>query len=154
MELQPNAARRAHLTHRNILTLWLPLAGTWIMMSVEGPYLAAIIARLEAPVLNLAAFGVAFALAIIIESPVMMLMSASTALVNDRESYRALRRFSYGLGALLTVVQLVTLAPPIFSVLAGCFRCPTMSHGSRVADWRSCCPGRRRSGTADFARDS
>ena len=87
------------------------------MMAVEGPYLVAIIARLDAPVVNLAAFGVAFAFAIIIESPVMMLMSASTALVDDRESYLALRRFAYGLGALLTLVQLVILAPPVFAAL-------------------------------------
>ena len=94
------------------------------MMSVEGPYLAAIIARLDAPVVNLAAFGIAFAFAIIIESPVMMLMSASTALVDDRESYLALRRFSYGLGTLLTVVQLVILTPSIFALLAGLLSLP------------------------------
>jgi len=106
------------LTYRRIVAFWIPLAGTWLMMSVEGPYLAAIIARLDAPVTNLAAFGIAFAFAIIIESPVIMLMSASTALVEDRESYFALRRFSYGLGAILTLVQLAILAPPIFGVLA------------------------------------
>jgi len=88
------------------------------MMSVEGPYLAAIIARLDAPAVNLAAFGVAFAFAIIIESPVIMLMGASTALVEDRESYIALRRFAYGLSILLVLIQLVILAPPVFSWVA------------------------------------
>ena len=121
------------LTNRRILTFWLPLAGTWLMMAVEGPYLAAIIARLDAPTVNLAAFGVAFAFAIIIESPVIMLMSASTALVEDRESYLALRRFSYGLGALLTLVQLVILAPPIFGLLAAGLSLPDdvarLAHG-------------------------
>ena len=116
--------RSAPLTYRTILHLWLPLAGTWLMMSVEGPYLVAIIARLDAPVVNLAAFGVAFAFAVIIESPVMMLMSASTALVDDRESYLALRRFAYMLGALLTLVQLVILAPPVFGALAGLLSLP------------------------------
>ena len=82
------------LTYRKIFWFWLPLAGTWLMMAVEGPYLAAVIARLDDPTVNLAAFGVTFAFAIIIESPVIMLMSASTALVEDRESYFALRRFA------------------------------------------------------------
>ena len=68
----------APLSSRRILVFWLPLAGTWLMMAAEGPYLAAIIARLPDATTNLAAFGVAFAFAIIIESPVFMLMSAST----------------------------------------------------------------------------
>ena len=87
------------------------------MMAAEGPYLAAVIARLDDPIVNLAAFGVMFAFAIIIESPVIMLMSASTALVEDRESYLALRRFSYGLSALLTLVQVGFLAPPVFDAV-------------------------------------
>lgn len=95
----------------------MPLAGTWLMMAVEGSYLAAIIARLPEPTVNLAAFGVTFAVAVIIESPVIMLMGASTALVEDRASYQALRRFAYGLSAVLTLVQLVVLAPPVFNLL-------------------------------------
>ena len=106
------------LTYRQILTFWLPLAGTWLMMAVEGPYLAAIIARLAQPTENLAAFGVAFAFAIIIEAPVIMLMAAATALVRDRHSYLALRRFAYGLSALLTGVQVVAVLPPVFNWIA------------------------------------
>ena len=112
------------LTHRKIFTFWAPLASTWLMMAAEGPYLAAIIARLDAPTINLAAFGVAFAFAIIIESPVIMLMSASTALVEDRESYQALRRFSYGLGVSLTLLQLVIVASPIFVSIASLLALP------------------------------
>ena len=121
------------LTYRQITAFWAPLAGTWLMMAVEGPYLAAIIARLEAPAVNLAAFGVAFAFAIIIESPVIMLMSASTALAEDRESYLALRRFSYGLGILLTLVQLVILVPSVFDFIANLLSLPSevasLAHG-------------------------
>ena len=54
------------------------------MMATEGPFLVAIIARLPDPTFNLAAYGVAFALAILIEAPVIMLMSAATSLVRDR----------------------------------------------------------------------
>ncbi len=107
------------LSYRQIFTFWLPLAGTWLMMAFEGPYLAAIIARLADPTENLAAFGVAFALAVIIEAPVIMLMAASTALVADDTSYRALRRFMLGLSLLLTLVQLVAVLPPVFNWVAG-----------------------------------
>ena len=106
------------LTYPRIAAFWAPLAGTWLMMAAEGPYLAAIIARLGQPTENLAAFGVAFALAIIIEAPVIMLMAASTALVTDAASYAALRRFAYTLGAALTLVQIVAVLPPVFDRLA------------------------------------
>ena len=56
----------ATLTYRQIFTFWLPLAGTWLMMAVEGPFLAAIIARLADPKFNLAAYGIAFAFAVLV----------------------------------------------------------------------------------------
>ena len=89
------------------------------MMAFEGPYLAAIIARLEQPTENLAAFGVAFSFAIIIEAPVIMLLAASTALVEDAASFLALRRFTYRLGIALTLLQLVVVIPSVFQSIAG-----------------------------------
>ena len=59
----------------------MAMSDTWLMMSLEGPFLAAVIARLAEPKHNLAAYGVAFALAILVEAPVIMMMSASTAVV-------------------------------------------------------------------------
>ncbi len=113
------------LTTRQILRFWLPLAGAWLMMAAEGPFLAAVIARLPVPIENLAAFGVAFAIAMIVESPVIMLMSASTALARDRDSYFALRRFGYGLNAFLTGLIVVLVLPPVFDLLArGLLRLP------------------------------
>ena len=108
----------APLSSRQVLVFWLPLAGTWLMMAVEGPFLAAIIARLENPTVNLAAYGVAWALALIVEAPVIMLMSAVTALAIDRQSFLALRRFAYALSAIMGGVMLVLLAPPVFHVVS------------------------------------
>ena len=94
-----------------ILAFWLPLAATWLMMSVEGPFLAALIARLDAPRENLAAYGVAFALALIVESPIIMMLSASTALADSREAYRKLRNFTWLLNTALTGLMLLLLTP-------------------------------------------
>ena len=106
------------LTSRQIGGFWLPLAGAWLMMAVEGPFLAAVIARMPGAPENLAAYGVAFAFALIIEAPVIMLMSAATALVSDSGSYRVLRRFAYGLSAVLTVGMVIIVLPPVFDGLA------------------------------------
>jgi hypothetical protein len=106
------------LTLRRILWFWLPLAGTWLMMAAEGPILAAVIARLPDPKLNLAAYGVAFALALIAEAPIIMLMAASTALVEDRHSFRLLRSFTWGLNVVITVILVLALLPPVFRIIA------------------------------------
>ncbi len=105
------------LSPRSVFVFWVPLAATWLMMSVEGPILAAVIARLADPTFNLAAYGVAFAFAILVEAPVIMLMSASTALVQDAPSLRRLRVFTWGLNALATGLLLLVLVPPVFEVL-------------------------------------
>ncbi|MGD8305446.1 MAG: hypothetical protein PVF17_02230, partial [Ignavibacteria bacterium] len=102
------------LSFKKIFLFWLPLGATWLMMSVEGPFLSALIARLADPKFNLAAYGVAFALALIVEAPVIMIMSASTALVRDRYSFKKLKQFTYVLNAAITLLMLVLLIPGIF----------------------------------------
>jgi Na+-driven multidrug efflux pump len=105
---------KRELTQKSILAFWIPLAATWLMMSVEGPYLSALIARLAEPKFNLAAYGIAFSLALIIEAPVIMMMSASTALVKDYQSFKQLRKFNYILSLSLTATMIVFILPPIF----------------------------------------
>ncbi len=103
----------------HIARFWSPLAATWIMMSLEGPLLAALIARLPDPKINLAAYGLAFSIAILVEAPVMMLMSAATALVRDRDGYRRLRAFTHVLNALATLPLCLLLIPQVFDALIG-----------------------------------
>ena len=107
------------LTGRAIFRFWAPLASTWLMMALEGPFIAAIIARLPDARENLAAYGVAFAFGLILESPAVMLLSAATVLAENRDSYLTLRRFGYGLCGLLTVVVVVVVFPPVFNWIAG-----------------------------------
>lgn len=96
---------------------WGPLALTWLMMAAEQPFLVSVIARLDDAKFNLAAFGIAFAFALIIEAPVIMLMSASTALVTDRHSFRKMKRFTDILNISIVIVQLIVLIPPIFNFI-------------------------------------
>jgi hypothetical protein len=105
------------LTLRRVFVFWLPLQFTWLMMSVEGPFLAAVIARLAEPKYNLAAYGVAFSLALIVEAPVIMIMSAATALVRDRSSYLKMRNFTTVLNVAVTVAMVAIVIPPIFNII-------------------------------------
>ena len=113
------------LTYRRILLFWGPLALTWLMMAFEQPFLIAFIARLNDAKFNLAAFGIAGSFAMIIESPIIMLMSASTALVTGRNSYRKLKRFTDILNGVITGIQLIFLIPPVFNfVVIGLMEVP------------------------------
>lgn len=102
---------------KSIFVFWAPMAATWLMMSVEGPFLAAVIARLPDPKFNLAAYGVAFAFAILVEAPVIMIMSASTALVEDATSFYRLRRFTYALNGAITALMVLILVPRVFDFI-------------------------------------
>ncbi|MEN6311995.1 MAG: hypothetical protein ABFD80_10715, partial [Acidobacteriota bacterium] len=112
-----SAERPTSLSPRRILRFWLPLEATWLMMAAEGPFLAAVIARLPGPKENLAAFGVASALVWIVEAPIVMVLSASNALCRDRLAYVKLRRFFFTLNGLLTAVMLAMIAPPILRLI-------------------------------------
>jgi len=103
---------------RHIFRFWMPLAATWLMMSVEGPFLAAVIARLADPKYNLAAYGIAFSFALIVEAPIIMILSAAVALAAGRQSFLKLRRFTYFLNAAITVIMGVCLIPPVFDGIA------------------------------------
>jgi hypothetical protein len=102
---------------RRIFLYWIPMFGAWLMMAAEAPFIAAVIARMPEPKVNLAAFGVAYAVAILVESPVIMMMSASTALVRGRGSLARLRRFSTALNVAVTTVMLVLVWTPAWDIL-------------------------------------
>jgi len=87
------------------------------MMAVEGPFLAAVIARMDDSAVNLAAYGVAYAFGLITEAPVIMLLSASTRLARARVDYLRLRTFSIVLCSVVTLMLLFLLLPPVFNPL-------------------------------------
>ena len=130
MHTDPNRLSLGH-----ILVFWLPLAATWLMMAVEGPFLSAVIARLADPTLNLASYGVAFSIALLVEAPIIMVMSATTALVRDRASMATMKRFVYTLSAGITLLMAGLTLPPVFSLVAeGIIRLPAdVAHISHLA---------------------
>jgi hypothetical protein len=103
---------------RRIVRTWWPLAASWMLMAAELPVLGAVVARLADPAINLAAYGgVVFPLALIIESPILMLLSASTALSKDWASYRKVWRFMMTAGALLTALHALVAFTPLYYVI-------------------------------------
>ena len=103
------------LSLKRIFNTWWPLATSWLLMSIEGPALSAVVARLVDPKIHLAAYGgVVFPLALVIESPIIMLLAASTALSRDWASYVRMRRFMMISSAALTALHLLVVFTPLY----------------------------------------
>jgi hypothetical protein len=102
------------LSWPRIFRAWWPLAASWMLMGLELPAVSAVVARLPEPQINLAAYGVVFALSMIIESPIIMLLAASTALSRDWDSYLKVRRFMMNAGAFLTTLHVVIAFTPVY----------------------------------------
>jgi hypothetical protein len=105
------------MSYRRIFWFWIPLAAMWFMMAVEQPLIASFIARMPDPELNLAAYGVVFSIALIIEAPVIMLLAAGTALSRGTLSYRRLLRFAHLMMGGLTALHLLIGLTPLFDLI-------------------------------------
>lgn len=103
---------------RQIISTWWPLAASWLLMSAEIPILSSVIARLANPEINLAAYGgIVFPLALIIESPIIMLLAASTALSRDRASYTLVRSYMMTASIVLTIVHALVVFTPLYDLV-------------------------------------
>lgn len=102
------------LSYREIILFWTPLAVMWLMMAVEQPAITAVVARMADANANLAAFGVVFALSLMIESPIIQMMAAATSLTGNRGNYRLLLRFMHIMAVLLTTLHLVIGLTPAY----------------------------------------
>ena len=115
-----HAPEPRNLTLREVFSTWWPLAASWVMMALELPAVSAVIARLADPNVHLAAYGgIVFPLALVVEAPIIMLLSASTALSKDMDSYRKLRRFMFWSAFGLTVVHLLRMEEMFLGILVG-----------------------------------
>lgn len=105
------------VNHGVIARTWLPLALNWLMMALEGPILVGLVGRLADPTTNLATFSIAFSVALIVEAPVMMLLSTSAALGSDRSRYEKLWRFASALALPLSGLMAIIGIPPVFQTI-------------------------------------
>ena len=114
----PVAVEKTAVAVGQVFRNWLPLATSWLVMGLELPIVSAVMARLANPEINLAAYGgVTMPVALLIEAPIMMLLSASTALGRDLASYRLMHRFMMGAGFVLTLIHAAFAFTPLFDVV-------------------------------------
>ncbi len=101
-----------------VFRTWWPLALSWILMAVELPLIGAAIARLAHPQINLAAWGgIVYPLALIVEAPIIMLLSASTALSKDWDSYVRIRKYTLWMAGGLTLLHVLLAFTSLYDLV-------------------------------------
>jgi hypothetical protein len=100
-----------------MLTLWLPLAASLVMMVLEPALVNVGLARASDPELSLAAYGVAFSLALLVEAPIIMLLDASVAQSAHRQALALLMRFTVVLGTAVVAIGLLVSLTPLYGLL-------------------------------------
>ncbi len=117
MDTSPTHA--PELTLRRVAQAWWPLAASWTLMTLEGPAMSAIVARLAAPEINLAAWGgIVSPFSFVIAAPIMMMLSAATALTQDYAAFLKLRRFMMRVSLALTIIHILIAFTPLYDVVA------------------------------------
>lgn len=86
-------------------------------MASEMPFINAVLARLSDVERTIAAFGIVAVISITIESPVISLLSTSTALARSSQSYNMLKRFTLHLIYLTTILHILIGWTPLFDLV-------------------------------------
>lgn len=105
------------ITPKTVVGTWLPLALSWIIMTSELVIAAAFVARMASPELNLAAWGIVFAISVTIQATAQTLLPTGAALASDAAAYARLRKYAMRLLLALTGVQLLVAVTPLYDVV-------------------------------------
>ena len=104
------------LSSKAVMHDWWPLAVSWGLMGLEMPAISVVIGNLPQAEIMLAAFGgIAFPLALIVESPIIMMLAASTALSRNRQTFMKLQRFMTLVSIGLTILHAALAFTPLWS---------------------------------------
>jgi hypothetical protein len=96
-----------------------PLMATSLLRQAIRPVLNASIAAAALPRASLAAWPVAWGLAILIAGPAWSLQQLSTALASDKDAYRRVRTFALALGGLLSLLLVLVAFTPAYGLVMG-----------------------------------
>ena len=106
--------------NRQLIQLWqqfIPLSLSDVTMALGDPLTTTTLAHLPDPRTNIAAVGVAKAIAVFCESPIIMLLHTSNALAPTQASRGALWKFALiASGSMSLLLALVTI-PAVFTIV-------------------------------------
>ncbi len=105
---------------RQLIQLWqqfIPLCLSDVTMALGDPLTTTTLAHLPDSRNNIAALGVAKAIAVFCESPIIMLLHASNALAPTQASRQALWKFTLMISGAMSLLLSLTATPAIFALV-------------------------------------
>ncbi|HUW10527.1 MAG TPA: hypothetical protein VM537_12420 [Anaerolineae bacterium] len=102
---------------RQMFMLWSPIAASIAMMVMEPSIINIALGRAADAEVALAAYGVAYGLAILIESPIIMLLDASVARSTNRGAFALVKRFTLALALAVTALGLLVSLTPLYTIV-------------------------------------
>jgi progressive ankylosis protein len=106
--------------NRQLIQLWqqfIPLSLSDVTMALGDPLTTTTLAHLPDARTNIAALGVAKAIAIFCESPIIMLLHTSNALAPTQVSRRALWKFTLVASGAMSLLLALTTIPAVFAIV-------------------------------------
>jgi progressive ankylosis protein len=103
-----------------LIHLWkqfIPLSLSDVTMALGDPLTTTTLAHLPSARTNIAAVGVAKAIAIFCESPIIMLLHTSNALAPTQLSRRALWKFTLIASGVMSLLLAIIAIPPVFTIV-------------------------------------
>lgn len=122
------------LTPKRILVFFVPLALSWVLMSVEAPISNGILTRLPDAKVQTAGFLMVMAISLFVESPVMDLLSTGATLGKDAASIKVIERFALLVMLTVTLAHCLIAFTPLYGlVVRGILSAPeSVAEAARV----------------------
>ena len=102
---------------KKIFATYWPLAVSWLFMAVDTPAITAIVSRMNDPKNVLAAHGMTYPVILLIEAPIVNLISTSLALCVDNKNYKRVRSLMFILCGFTTFIHILICVPPVFDLI-------------------------------------
>ncbi len=122
MNIQANR-NHAEVTPQALLSFFLPLAASSMMMMASHSIVSSAMARTASAAAALAAYSVAQSVSVLFESPCYNIRRMAVALFDDKMSYDSVRKVSLGILAVVSSIMLLIafgpLGRPVFIGMVG-----------------------------------
>ncbi|MBX3110831.1 MAG: hypothetical protein KF857_02385 [Fimbriimonadaceae bacterium] len=105
------------VTARQAWAIYFPLAASWLFMAVEAPVSNFILSRHPDPTLTTASYMPLMAMCMLIESPVIDLLTTSTTLGAKKSAFPVLKQYAGLLCLLVTLVHALVVFTPLYDIL-------------------------------------
>jgi len=106
----------AEMTYRELFFFHLPLAGTSVLTLLAQPLVTSSLARLQNPTISLAAWPIVFQVTLMARAAAMAWPEVVIALTNGRQTFLPIRRFTFAMAAVLTVLMALFVFSPLASL--------------------------------------